>query len=68
MVADEADALAGERVGARVAVHLGYGEALALFEPLEHAQEARRRLPGTFKEPHGGLVGALLLRAAVTQK
>ena len=34
----------------------------------KHAQQARRRLPGAFEQAHGGLVGALLLRAAVAQK
>ena len=68
VVADEADALTGERVGPRIAVGLTDSEPFALLEPLEHAEQARGRPAGAFEEPHGCLIGALLLRPAVAQQ
>ena len=68
MVADEADTLPGQRVGAEIGVPLRRREPLALLQPLEHVQEAARGLPGAGEEPHGRLVGRLLLRPAVAQE
>ena len=67
-VADEADALLGQRVRAQIGVRLRACEPLPLAQPPEHPQEARGGLSGALEVADGGLVGVLLLRAAVLQE
>ena len=68
MTLDEADAVAGERMGLQIGADARAGQQALLVEDLEELQEPGRPDPGAVEIAHRRLVRALLLAARERQE